>query len=105
MPWIELNDEELEVQFEVYDGTVAVTLPYFRDRAQQMLECVTGCFETLDAAAHYSAYDPQLGRIVTSADLNQMIAQYREMDRALPEILANNSESRAANKRPWWKLW
>src|SRR3954447_20482666 len=72
LPWIELNDHELQVQFEIFDGTVAVTLPYFRDRAQEMMECVTGSFETLYAAARYSAYDPQLGRLVTSADLNEM---------------------------------
>src|SRR4051812_28858401 len=38
LPWIELNDHELQVQFEICDGTVAVTLPYFRDRAQEMME-------------------------------------------------------------------
>jgi hypothetical protein len=105
LPWIELNDHELQVQFEIFDGTVAVTLPYFRDRAQEMMECVTGSFETLYAAARYSAYDPQLGRLVTSADLNEMVVQYRDVDRALPQILAQSRQSLDAKKRPWWKLW
>jgi len=60
LPWIELNDEDLQLQFEICEETVAVTMPYFRDRAQEMMECATGCFETLGAAAGYSAYDPQL---------------------------------------------
>jgi hypothetical protein len=104
LPWIELNDEDLQIQFEIYDGTVAVTIPYFRDRAQEMMECVTGCFEPLHAAAGYSAFDPQLGRIVTVEDLSRMVAQYRGIDRALPEILAHNRES-TAGKKPWWKIW
>ncbi len=105
LPWIELNCEDLQVQFEVYDGSVAVTMPYFRDQAREMMECVTGCFEMLNATAGYHAYDPQLGRIVTSADLNEMVAKYRGMDSALPEVLARSRESLAARRKPWWKLW
>jgi hypothetical protein len=105
LPWIELNDEDLQLQFLVYDATVDVTMPYFRDRAQEMMECVTGCFEALNAAAGYRAHDPQLGRIVTAADLKEMVARYREMDRALPEILSQSRESLTARRKPWWKFW
>jgi hypothetical protein len=105
LPWIELNDEDLQLQFLVYDATVDVTMPYFRDRAQEMMECVTGCFEALNAAAGYRAYDPQLGRIVTAADLKEMVDRYREMDRALPEILSQSHESSTARTKPWWKIW
>jgi len=105
LPWIELNDENLQLQFEVHDAMVAVTMPYFRDRAQEIMECVTGCFETLSAAADYRAYDPQLGRIVTATDLKEMVARYREMDRTLPEILSQSRESLTAKKKPWWKFW
>ena len=105
LSWIELSDENLQVQFEIYDAAVSVTMPYFRERAQEMMECVTGCFETLNDAAGYSAYDPQLGRFVTAADLKEMVASYREMDRALPEILSRGRESLTARKKPWWKIW
>jgi hypothetical protein len=105
LPWIELNDEDLQLQFEVYDGTVAVTMPYFSDRAQAMMEYVTGCFETLHAATGYQAYDPQLGRVVTAAVLKEMVACYREMARPLPGIVAQGSESLSPPNKPWWKLW
>jgi hypothetical protein len=105
LPWIELDDDELQVQFAVYDGTVGVTMPYFRDRAQEMMECATGCVQPLNTAARYSAYDPQLGRVVTVADLDEMVALYRGMDSKLPGILAQFPESLPTKKRPWWKLW
>ena len=105
LPWIELNDEDLQLQFEVYETMVSATMPYFRDRAQEMMECVTDCFEILKTATGYIAYDPQLGRIVTAADLKEMVARYQEMDRALPEILAQSLGSVNAKKKPWWKIW
>jgi hypothetical protein len=105
LPWIELNDENLQIQFEVCEGSVSVTMPYCRDRAEEMMECLAGCFETLDAAAGYSAYDPQLGRVVTAEDLDEMIAQYQEVDQLLPETLTPSPESTAAPTKPWWKLW
>lgn len=105
LPWIELNDEDLQVQFEVFERSVAITMPYFRERAQEMMECATGSFEVLRAAACYIAYDPQLGRIVTGADLATMVTRYRLMDRELPGILAEQRRALAAAKKPWWKVW
>ena len=105
LPWIELNDEDLQLQFEVYGAMVSITMPYFRDRAEEMMKCVTGSFEVLKSAAGYVAYDPQLGRIVEAKDLSEMVARYREMDSALPEIVTQSRESLIGKKKPWWKLW
>ena len=104
-PWIELNDEDLQLQFEVYDGSVSVTMPYFRDRAQEIMTCVTDCFAPLMTAAGYIAYDPQLGRVVTIADADAMVTQYRSMDRLLPEIVQEGRESLRAKGGRWWKFW
>lgn len=105
LPWIELNDEDLQLQFCVYDGSISVTMPYFRDRAEEMMNCFIGCLAPLKAAAGYSAYDPQLERVITPADVDAMVARYRSMDRFLPEILEESRESLTAVKRPWWKFW
>lgn len=105
LPWIELNDEDLQLQFEVYEAMVSITMPYFRDRAEEMMKCVTDSFEVLRSAAGYVAYDPQLGRIVQATDLSELVARYREMDRALPEIITQSRESPNGRKKPWWKLW
>jgi len=56
LPWIELNDDDLEVQFTVYDGTVEVSLPYFRDTGEDMIQCITESFEILHAEGYF-AYD------------------------------------------------
>lgn len=103
LPWIELNDDDLLLQFSIRQRTVGITMPYFGERAQEMMECATGCVETLKAAAGYVAYDPQLDRIVTAADLGDMVTEYRRMDREFPEVAA--SQSAHATKKPWWKLW
>jgi hypothetical protein len=105
LPWIELNDEDLQLQFEVYEAMVSITMPYFRDRAEEMMKCATDSFDVLKSAAGYVAYDPQLGRIVKPTDLNEMVARYRNMDCALPEILDQSRESLRARRKPWWRLW
>jgi hypothetical protein len=43
--------------------------------------------------------------IVTATDLSEMVARYRRIDRALPEILTQSRESLSVKKKPWWKLW
>lgn len=104
-PWIELNHDDLQIQFHVYEAMVSVTMPYFRDRAEEMMRCVTESFEVLKSAADYVAYDPQLERIVQRTDLGEMVARYRGMDRALPEILAHSRNFVTDRKKPWWRLW
>ena len=84
---------------------VSVTMPYFRDRAEEMIKCVTDSFEVLKSAAGYIAYDPQLGRVVTAKDSSEMTGEYRRMDRALPEILAQSRDSLSGKMKPWWKFW
>jgi len=69
-----------------------------------MVECAASAFVILKSAG-YIAWDPQLGRIVTEADLNDMVAQYRRMDNALPGILADLDRRPAGAKKPWWKVW
>jgi len=104
LPWIELNDDDLQVQFTVHDGTVEVTMPYFRDTANEMIQCITESFTILSPEG-YSAFDPQLGRLVTSSDLAEITAQYRGMDQRLPEIMVVIGKPPAANRKKWWRLW
>jgi hypothetical protein len=103
LPWIELNDENAQVQVRINERTVDITIPYFREQIDEMLRCI-GCCLNLLATPGYVAWDPQLGRVVTANDLDQVRKQYRSMDRNLPTILADNAR-RTAKKRPWWKIW
>lgn len=104
LPWIELDDEDLQIQIQIYEESAGITMPYFRERAQEMMECVVGCAEIVKAAGGYVAYDPQLGRTVGKADLKDMLAQYCSMDKQRLDFSAHRSKSSTAGK-PWWKLW
>jgi hypothetical protein len=98
LTWIELDQSSLSAQIIVNHQTVSINLPYFRDKAPEMMSLLVGCIETVHKAADYSAFDPQLGRLVTPADLREMTALYRGVDRAQPQL-------RAPSRKPWWKLW
>lgn len=105
-PLIQLSDEGLQMQIEVCDRAVAVSIPCFRERAQEMMNALMGCVEAVQATVPYAAYDPQLGRVVYIGDLEEMLRQYRGVDQALPEISRQQAQPgppSAAAKKPWWK--
>lgn len=97
--WIELDEDDLEIQIHIYEQTVSVTMPYFRERAPEMMQCVTGVIGTLNAVAGYVAFDPQLDRAVSPTDLEDMVTQYRYMDKMRPGIVVRE------RRKPWWKVW
>jgi hypothetical protein len=66
LPWIELNDEDLQVQVEVYEESVSITMPYFRERTTVMSDCIGRCIQVCHEHRGYAAFDPQLGRAVTA---------------------------------------
>jgi hypothetical protein len=86
LPWIELNDAGVEVQVSVHEGSVSITMPYFRERATEMMECVRCCIQVCYRERGYVAFDPQLGRVVAVDDSASSMRAYRRMDKALPEI-------------------
>lgn len=100
LPWIELNDEDLQVQVEVYEDSVSITMPYFREHTSEMMRCIGCCIQVCHEHRGYTAFDPQLGRTVTTDDGDSIAAAYRQMDAALPEIRGAGP----ATKR-WWKFW
>jgi len=100
LPWIELTHENLDVQVTIYEDSATITIAYFRDRSDQMMACVFDCIDVFHRAAGYLAYDPQLGRIVTRANVGEILGIYRGMNDRLPEMLHPSPR-----KRPWWKFW
>lgn len=103
LPWIELDDENLQVQIMIRADSVSITMPYFRERSAEMLGLTANCIEIVTRETGFVAYDPQLGRLVAKGDTPNMQTQYREMDRHLPEIIQHGKRSSAA--KPWWKFW
>ncbi len=53
LPWIELNDEDLQVQVNISELKVDITIPYFRKGTEGMIECVRDCIEVLNHDAGY----------------------------------------------------
>jgi len=104
LPWIQLDEESLSVQFHIYEGSVGITMPYFGDDVEEMIDLATGAVDLLQPFSYW-AYDPQLGRVVTAADREQMIAIYRGVDQAFPQVLEHKARIPAANRKPWWRIW
>jgi len=98
LPFIELDDKDLQVQVKHPRGLDRRHMPYFRANARDMLHAVRICIEVLEKEAGFLAYDPQLDRVITAADMTAMYEQYRATDSVLPQI-------RGLGKKPWWKFW
>lgn len=103
-PWIELTDEKLQLQFVVNKDSVDVAMPYFRDWAPDMMATALQGIEVIRQSDGYSAYDPQLGKQVTFAEVGEMFAQYRSVDNPARYALEALTEEEN-RKKPWWKFW
>ena len=86
MPWIELNDEDLQIQVSVYEDSVSITMPYFRQRTCEMIDCLNCCIQVCREHRGYAAFDPQLDRAVTVNDSESITRAYRQMDEALRRL-------------------
>jgi hypothetical protein len=102
-PWIEL-DHDAQVQVLITNRDIGITMPYFRKGLDKMMAVVAACIDCL-AEAGFVAYDPQVDKIITTADLGSMAAQYRDTDRVLPEIIRDSKKRRSQSVKPWWKFW
>jgi hypothetical protein len=100
LPWIELNEDNLQIQFTVHEQTASMAMPYFRELTASAMECIECCLSACRELRGYETYDPQLGRVVTVADLDRMAQQYRAVGEALPHLRGH-----AAKAEPWWKFW
>ena len=101
LAWIELDDREHEIHLVIRGDHANASIPYFCDRPREMMESLIGCAEVLREIVHYSAYDRQLGRVVTCADLNDMVAAYTRVERTGVLDVAHAPP----RQRPWWRFW
>jgi hypothetical protein len=101
--WLELTDEETQVQVTIGEESVDLTMPYFREHAGEMMKVVVTCIGTLTARTDFVTSDPQLGGIVKASDMPVILAQYREMDTKLPKIVRALPDSGISSK-PGWKF-
>jgi len=92
-----LHDERLQVQVTIQADSVDLTMPYFRESAGAMMNLTALCITVLKAEG-FTAFDPQLGRVVEAADLSKALDSYGSIGGALPQM------ARGARK-PWWKVW
>jgi hypothetical protein len=104
LSWIELNHEDLQVQVEIHEDAVTITMPYFRQQSAVMMELVGRCIEKLKMEENLVAYDPQLDRVVGANDVKAMLDQYHAVDSSLPE-LERVSNTEVNPRRPWWRIW
>ena len=105
LPWIELTEENLQLQVTIQEDMVSISMPYFRERSAEMMNLAGKCIEALTNEGGFVAYDPQLERIVRVNDLSDALTQYHDMDRHLPDMIAAASREKTRVRRPWWKIW
>ena len=104
LPWIELTDDGLLIQVMIGEESESITITYFQEDQKEMIDCLRGCFEVLQLAEGYTAYDPQLGRVVGVNDLDEIAKGYRGTDAVLPTMSGEKNQVVTAKKR-WWKIW
>jgi len=100
LPWIELNDDDLQISVSVREDDVSITMPYFRQHTREMIDCVTCCIQVCHEHFGYEAFDPQLGRAVTANDRESLTRAYHQVDQVLPGIRGEGH-----GNKPWWRFW
>lgn len=92
---IAFYDEETQLQLTIAGATVDVTIPYFRKNGALAFGRMHACIAALQPLG-FAAFDPQLDRIVTRADLPTQLAAVKDTNEALPQALS---------AKPWWRFW
>ena len=98
LPWIELNDEDLQIRVTVGEKSVSINIPYFQQDHTKMTNCLRWCLEVIQSGTGYAAYDPQLGRIVGVNDLDEIAKGYSDIDAVLPTKSAEKNRVSTAKK-------
>lgn len=102
---IELNDDETNspIQITLFDDEVSVTIAYWHQgpQAAQTLRKVGGYLNIIVAHSGYTAYDPQLGKVIDpDRDYQDCLNAYGAGVAAIERV------SQTGNlRKPWWKFW
>jgi hypothetical protein len=103
---IELNSPEggPGVQIEIHDSSASIALPYWHSgaAAEDVWAEIWRYLEIFTIEGGYSAYDPQLGRVLSlSSDRSVVIGKYSEGVQFTEQIGRKTSNQ----PKPWWKFW
>src|SRR5215469_2868269 len=55
LPWIELNEENLQIQLSVYEDNVSITRQYLWQRTTEMMNCINCCIQVCSEHRGYIA--------------------------------------------------
>ena len=103
LPWLELNEEDHNVQVMISADSVTIHLPYFDNAPQEMLRITSVCLDILTTQFGFTAFDPQLARTVTAADFADITRAYQSVPSPAKLLLQMNKTNR--KPKPWWKIW
>ena len=104
----ELNstEGEPEIQLEIYDYHVAITVPYSHqgEQAIKAFDKLKKYVDTIRAIAGYFVYDPQSGEVFdpTTKDLDGL-AKYLSVSNDFDRIISQRKNN--LSNKPWWKFW
>jgi hypothetical protein len=103
---IELNgpDDSNGIQITLYDDKADVTIPYWHhpQAAKIVFDEVWLYLKIFAEQGGFSAYDPQLNRILDlTSDRDDVLKRYGQIVAKLPEIIKSGKHS----NKPWFKFW
>lgn len=84
---------EIELTYNELAGAADDAIRRLLDASTKLAGIVSG-----------TIYDPQLDRVITTADAASMIAKYIE-GRGLTEQAVASEQRAATRTTPWWKIW
>ncbi|MBI4904460.1 MAG: hypothetical protein HY820_12535 [Acidobacteria bacterium] len=104
---ISLTEDAAQVDVHIGNKSVDISLPLLKRATPLSLTRIRDCVEVLSPLG-YAAFDRQLDRVVTVADLQAL----HDVAASLPALLAQ-MEKRGVGKpviappplKPWWRFW
>jgi len=102
----ELNSANPDIQVEIYDYHVAISVPYVHrgESAKKAFEKLTLYVDTINKVAGYFLYDPQTAEVYDPATQKLAgLSKYLSVSNDFDSIV--NSVKPGQNKKPWWKIW
>jgi hypothetical protein len=104
MRHLEINDAAQKtsgIQIMLFDDGAGLSIPYWhkRDEAERVLRQAWDYLDIICRECGYEVYDPQLGRVIDSNALDDVLWTYASMTERM------NDKVGRAPKKPWWKFW
>lgn len=101
----EVGGPQTGLEVTLFKDQVSIALPYWHkgEAAHEAFRKIDACITIFEKHAGLVVYDPQIGRAVTSGQLDASLSCYLSMTER--PTGAANASSPQGRSRPWWRFW